>query len=85
MSIDPTPFDPPDCSSAVAVAAGRRAPGSRRRRRAVRWRRRAENTPLTVGLGYIPSVQFAQFYLAEEAGYYDEAGLGGDVPEQDRS
>ncbi len=31
--------------------------------------------PLTVGLGYIPSVQFAQFYLAEEAGYYDEAGL----------
>ena len=32
-------------------------------------------TPLTVGLGYIPSVQFAQFYLAEEAGYYEEAGL----------
>lgn len=32
-------------------------------------------TPLTVGLGFIPSVQFAQFYLAEEAGYYDEAGL----------
>ncbi len=32
-------------------------------------------TPLTVGLGYIPSVQFAQFYLAEEAGYYDDAGL----------
>jgi NitT/TauT family transport system substrate-binding protein len=32
-------------------------------------------TPLTVGLGYIPSVQFAQFYLAEEAGYYQEAGL----------
>ncbi len=35
----------------------------------------AEPVPLTVGLGYIPSVQFAQFYLAEEAGYYDEAGL----------
>jgi NitT/TauT family transport system substrate-binding protein len=31
--------------------------------------------PLTVGLGYIPSVQFAQFYLADEAGYYAEAGL----------
>ncbi len=30
---------------------------------------------LTVGLGYIPSVQFAPFYLAEQAGYYDEAGL----------
>jgi len=34
-----------------------------------------EPTQLTVGLGYIESVQFAQFYLAEEAGYYDEAGL----------
>jgi NitT/TauT family transport system substrate-binding protein len=32
-------------------------------------------TPLTVGLGYIPSVQFAQFYLADEAGYYADAGL----------
>jgi NitT/TauT family transport system substrate-binding protein len=35
----------------------------------------AQTTELTVGLGYIPSVQFAQFYLAEQAGYYDEAGL----------
>lgn len=32
-------------------------------------------TALTVGLGYIPSVQFAQFYLADQAGYYREAGL----------
>lgn len=32
-------------------------------------------TPLTVGLGYIPSVQFAQFYLADQAGYYADAGL----------
>ena len=32
-------------------------------------------TALNVGLGYIPSVQFAPFYLAEQAGYYDEAGL----------
>jgi NitT/TauT family transport system substrate-binding protein len=31
--------------------------------------------PLTVGLGYIPSVQFAQFYLAQQAGYYRAAGL----------
>lgn len=30
---------------------------------------------LIVGLGYIPSVQFAQFYLAQQAGYYAEAGL----------
>ena len=34
-----------------------------------------ELTQLTVGLGFIPSVQFAQFYLADEAGYYEEAGL----------
>jgi NitT/TauT family transport system substrate-binding protein len=31
--------------------------------------------PLTVGLGYIPSVQFAPFYLADRAGYYREEGL----------
>jgi NitT/TauT family transport system substrate-binding protein len=32
-------------------------------------------TKLVVGLGYIPSVQFAQFYLADQKGYYAEAGL----------
>ncbi len=30
---------------------------------------------LIVGLGYIPSVQFAPFYLADQAGYYADAGL----------
>lgn len=35
----------------------------------------AAPVPLTVGLGYIPSVQFAQFYLAQQAGYYAAAGL----------
>jgi NitT/TauT family transport system substrate-binding protein len=35
----------------------------------------AASTALTVGLGYIPSVQFAQFYLADRAGYYRDAGL----------
>ena len=32
-------------------------------------------TQLTVGLGYIPSVQFAQFYRAQQQGYYGAAGL----------
>jgi len=32
-------------------------------------------TKLVVGLGYIQSVQFAQFYLAQQNGYYAEAGL----------
>jgi NitT/TauT family transport system substrate-binding protein len=35
----------------------------------------AQATRLTVGLGFIPSVQFAQFYLAQGAGYYRDAGL----------
>jgi NitT/TauT family transport system substrate-binding protein len=30
---------------------------------------------LTVGLGFIPHVQFAQFYLADQAGYYRDVGL----------
>ena len=34
-----------------------------------------EPVALTVGLGYIPSVQFAQFYLAQQAGYYADGGL----------
>ncbi|MEX2184369.1 MAG: ABC transporter substrate-binding protein [Chloroflexota bacterium] len=34
-----------------------------------------EPVALTVGLGYIPSVQFAHFYLADQRGYYAEAGL----------
>jgi NitT/TauT family transport system substrate-binding protein len=32
-------------------------------------------TGLVVGLGYIPSVQFAQFYRAQQQGYYRDAGL----------
>jgi putative riboflavin transport system substrate-binding protein len=35
----------------------------------------AARTPLVVGLGFIPSVQFAQFYLADQAGYYEAEGL----------
>lgn len=32
-------------------------------------------TALVVGLGYIPDVQFAAFYHADQAGYYRDAGL----------
>ncbi|HET7181404.1 MAG TPA: ABC transporter substrate-binding protein [Candidatus Limnocylindrales bacterium] len=35
----------------------------------------APGTQLKVGLGYIPSVQFAPFYYAEQQGYYSAAGL----------
>lgn len=36
-------------------------------------------TALTLGLTYIPDVQFAPFYLAQEAGYFDEEGLEVDL------
>ncbi len=32
-------------------------------------------TPLTVGLTYVPNIQFAPFYVAEALGYYKAAGL----------
>jgi len=35
----------------------------------------ATPVPLMVGLGYIPSVQFAPFYLADARGYYRDAAL----------
>ena len=41
-------------------------------------------TKLVVGLGYIPSVQFAQFYLAQQKGYYTRRRPRRRVPEQDR-
>jgi len=50
----------------VAVVAAGCAPGPSPSAAAV---------PLKVGLGYIPSVQFAQFYLADQAGYYADEGL----------
>lgn len=34
-----------------------------------------EGTPLTVGLTFIPNVQFAPMYVAEHEGYFEEAGL----------
>jgi NitT/TauT family transport system substrate-binding protein len=32
-------------------------------------------TKITLAMGYIPSVQFAPFYLAQERGYFKDAGL----------
>ena len=32
-------------------------------------------TPLTVGLTYVPNIQFAPFYVAQQLGYYKAAGL----------
>ena len=35
----------------------------------------AQLTPIELAMGYIPSVQFAPFYVAQERGYFREAGL----------
>lgn len=34
-----------------------------------------ELAPVTVGLGFIPSVQFAPFYVAQDKGFFHEQGL----------
>ena len=52
------------CATPSAQATGASAPGSA-----------AASTRLVVGLGYIPSIQFAPFYLAQQKGYYAAAGL----------
>lgn len=57
---------------ALMVAACRPLPGSSRTPTPIPTR---TLTKLSVGLGYLPSVQFAPFYLAQQAGYYDGAGL----------
>ncbi|HEY5628820.1 MAG TPA: ABC transporter substrate-binding protein, partial [Candidatus Limnocylindrales bacterium] len=58
------PASAPSTSASPSSSASASAPGASE-----------AATQLTVGLGYIPSVQFAQFYLAQQAGYYTAAGL----------
>ncbi len=61
----PAASTPPAASASASASSS--APGS--------VAPSAAPVKLTVGLGYIPSVQFAPFYLAQQAGYYAEAGL----------
>ena len=62
---------------AVAVRVGRRVEPGRQREPSPGASDEPSQEPvaLSVGLGFIPSVQFAPFYLADQAGYYRDAGL----------
>ena len=75
------PAAPAHRASPRPPTASSRDVGRARRRRP---RRPPRPSPLTVGLGYIPSVQFAQFYLAQQAGYYARRRPRRHAPEQDR-
>jgi NitT/TauT family transport system substrate-binding protein len=59
----PTPPTTTTAPSAAAssVAAGSTMPDT--------------GTPVSISLGYIPDVQFAPFYVAQERGYYAQEGL----------
>ena len=64
----PVPSEPPEPSVEASLDASASAPPPTPNDS-------LEIVPLTVGLGYIPSVQFAPFYLAQQEGYYAAAGL----------
>jgi NitT/TauT family transport system substrate-binding protein len=63
-ALAPASSTPSGCAAAAATAGLAASPGCG-----------GALVPMTVGLGYIPSVQFAPFYLAQQNGYYAEAGL----------
>jgi NitT/TauT family transport system substrate-binding protein len=65
-----SPSPSPSASSASRAPSGSKSPA-----RSSSPSGSVALTKLTVGLGFSPSVQFAQFYLAQRAGYYRDAGL----------
>ena len=72
----PSPTPTPSASAPVAPSAsGSVAPSSVGPSGSVAPSGSPVAASLTVGLGYIPSVQFAPFYVAQQAGYYQAEGL----------
>ncbi len=59
----------------VAGAPLLAATGARAARPASAPRALRTITTITLGMGYIPNVQFAPFYVADQRGYYRQAGL----------
>ncbi|MGC0271519.1 ABC transporter substrate-binding protein [Pseudactinotalea sp. Z1739] len=71
-------------AAALAVAvlagcAGQSGPGDEEGAGAGQQPDAAESTEVTIGLTYIPDVQFAPFYLAQDAGYFEAEGLEVDL------
>ncbi len=65
----------PSTASDVAPSTGSAGPSAAGSASPAAPSASAAAVKLVVGLGYIPSVQFAPFYLADQAGYYADAGL----------
>lgn len=63
------------CASTAAPAAGGSAPGSTGGGTSTGAATPDNLQKVTVGLGYIPNVQFAPFYVAVRKGYYAAEGL----------
>jgi NitT/TauT family transport system substrate-binding protein len=59
------------CFAVLIALVAARAAGATSLRRT----RPAPLRTVTIGMGYIPSVQFAPFYVADQRGYYRQAGL----------
>jgi len=66
----PNTTPPPSSSSAASASAASAGPSG-----SAAPSGSTVTTKLNVGLGYIPSVQFAAFYRADQAGYYAAEGL----------
>ena len=57
------PANPPTTTSPGSPAATATSTGT------------SNGTPVAIGMGYIPDVQFAPFYVAQRKGYYADEGL----------
>ncbi len=61
------PIEAPQATPAAAIGKAESNTGTSQAK--------ATSTKLTLAMGYIPSVQFAPFYVAQERGYFKDAGL----------
>jgi len=70
-----TPTPATGAASAAPTAASTAATGATVATGATSTRSSGPLRKLTIGLGYIPDVQFAPFYVAQARGYFRDEGL----------